>query len=689
MPPKKAAAATASKKAAAASDNKTPSSRKTSLSATATVVTKTTITKTTKRKASDLEDEDEEAPASAPAASKKIKPTPAEPETKNKPVAKNGASTVSSGKPKATAKKAAAPEKATAKRASDSESDEEEPAPKKTKAAVKVAPKKAALKKAPAKAAPKKNTKAAPIKAVTPVEDEDEEESVEGDEDDEEEEVAEPAIIVKAVPKKAAAKAAPKAAPKKVPAPKKIPAPKKVAAPKPPKAKKALPVLNTPPTQVLDVFVFGEGSAGELGLGSRKGADGKKVIDVTRPRLNPFLSAEDVGVVQLSVGGMHTLALTKDNKILTWGVNDQGALGRPTPQEGKMVELPAGGSDDSDSDSDDDDDSGLNPNEATPKAVDPSHFAEGTIFVSVHAGDSISFALTTTGLVYGWGTFRGNDGILGFRDGIKTAFTPLLIPDLKDITKIAVGTNHVLALDKKGKVFTWGAGEQSQLARRVVSRTAAGALIPREFGLKRKKIVHIGCGDYHSFVVDAKGDVYSWGLNSFGQTGVPKEEEENDSNAISVPTLVTSLAEYDIKQIVGGAHHSLACTTDGKVLVWGRVDNCESGIELDDLPKENVFFDDSDRPRYLIKPAVIPDINGAYVATGPDTGIAIATDGKAFSWGFSSNYQTGQGTGEDITEATEIDNSAVRGKKLVWAGVGGQFGIVAGVHEDTPKINGA
>ncbi|PBP19830.1 GDP/GTP exchange factor [Diplocarpon rosae] len=689
MPPKKAAAVTATKKSAA-STNGASSNRKTPVSATATVVTKTTITKTTKRKASDLDDEDEEAPVSAPTASKKIKPTPAEPAQNSKAVMKKVASTVSSAKSKAPAKKAAAPEKATAKRASDSESEQEEPAPKKTKAAAKAAPKKAALKKAPVRAAPKKTTKAVPKKAVTPVEDEDEEESdEEEEEEEEEEEVAEPPVMSKVVPKKAATEAAPKAAPKIALVPKKTPAPKKVVAPKQPKAKKALPVLNTPPTQVLDVFVFGEGSAGELGLGSRKGADGKKVIDVTRPRLNPFLAAEDVGVVQLSVGGMHSVALTKNNTILTWGVNDQGALGRPTPQEGKMVELPVGGNDDSDSDSDDDDDSGLNPNEATPKAVDPSHFSEGTVFASVHAGDSISFALTTTGLVYGWGTFRGNDGILGFRDGIKTAYTPLLVPELKDITKIAVGTNHVLALDKKGKVFTWGAGEQSQLARRVVSRTAAGALVPREFGLKRKKIVYIGCGDYHSFVVDDKGDVYSWGLNSFGQTGVPKEEEENDSNAISVPTLVTSLAEYDIKQIVGGAHHSLACTTDGKVLVWGRIDNCESGIELDDLPKDHIFFDESERPRYLIKPAVIPDIQGAYVATGPDTGIAVATDGKAFSWGFSSNYQTGQGTGEDITEATEIDNSAVRGKKLVWAGVGGQFGILAGIHEDTPTVNGA
>lgn len=104
---------------------------------------------------------------------------------------------------------------------------------------------------------------------------------------------------------------------------------------------------------------------------------------------------------------MHSVALTRDNKILTWGVNDQGALGRATPNEGKMVDLPEGGNGDDDSDSDsDDDDSGLNPSEAEPRQVDPSHFPEGTVFASVHAGDSTTFALTNTGLVYGWGTFR-------------------------------------------------------------------------------------------------------------------------------------------------------------------------------------------------------------------------------------------------------------------------------------------
>jgi regulator of chromosome condensation len=155
----------------------------------------------------------------------------------------------------------------------------------------------------------------------------------------------------------------------------------------------ALPTLNHRPTQPLNIYSLGANSGGELGLGPsvKSGTIGK-------PRLNPYLSGS-VGVVQVSLGAMHGAALTLDNKVLTWGVNDHGALGRDTSWEAKFVDADGG-------DSDSDDGGELNPKESTPAPADMTAVPSDTIFTQVAATDNATFALTSTGRVYGWGTFR-------------------------------------------------------------------------------------------------------------------------------------------------------------------------------------------------------------------------------------------------------------------------------------------
>jgi regulator of chromosome condensation len=270
-----------------------------------------------------------------------------------------------------------------------------------------------------------------------------------------------------------------------------------------------------------------------------------------------------------------------------------------------------------------------------------------------------------------------------------------------------MGNNHALALDNKGNVFAWGSGQQNQLGRRLVERTAKGGLVPREFGLPKNKIKFIACGSYHSFAIDNKSKVWAWGANSYCETGIPQGLGDNNS-IVAKPTLVESLKEYEIEYITGGDHHSLAVTKEGDLLVWGRLDGFQIGVKIENIPKDFITFDDKDVPRILHKPLKIEggsnntsnperfllincDSIGfkvSMVAAGSDTSIAITTDGKAYSWGFSSNYQTGQGTYNDVEVATLVENTAVRGKRLVWAGCGGQYSMLASPAEDTVMVNG-
>ena len=147
------------------------------------------------------------------------------------------------------------------------------------------------------------------------------------------------------------------------------------------------------------MYVFGAGSMGELGLGPTE-----KDRNVKRPRLNVHLSSEAMGgegVVDVAVGGMHVAALGSGGNVWTWGVNDQGSLGRDTKN---VVVGPLGTRDVIMKESDDDDEELLNVFESKPGVV--QGFPEGVKVVKLACGDSISVAIADDGLVYSWGTFR-------------------------------------------------------------------------------------------------------------------------------------------------------------------------------------------------------------------------------------------------------------------------------------------
>jgi len=189
--------------------------------------------------------------------------------------------------------------------------------------------------------------------------------------------------------------------------------------------------------------------------------------------------------------------------------------------------------------------------------------------------------------------------------------TPVLVPGLKKITRLAAGSNHVMALDSSGRVYAWGSNQQSQLGSKTYAQRSKAAipskyisLTPAPVYLSGKKIASISCGSYHSFAIDSKGQVYAWGLNNFGQTGINMGVGENGA-LIELPAVVRSLSSFHLQEIQGGNHHSIACCKDGTVLSWGRCDDNQMGIDLGKVTSE-MLKDDRGRPRILLLPTEVP-----------------------------------------------------------------------------------
>ncbi|RPA97100.1 RCC1/BLIP-II [Choiromyces venosus 120613-1] len=334
---------------------------------------------------------------------------------------------------------------------------------------------------------------------------------------------------------------------------------------------------------------------------------------------------------------LHGLALSQNWKY---------ALGRETKYTPPMRDV---GSDD-DSDSDSDGEEPLNPLESTPMLI--TAFPEGIVITNIAADDSISIAVTDTGKVYGWGTFRCSGGVLGFDEKTRIQSVPVLLPTLKNIVQVGVGTDHVLGLTRE-EMYTRGAMVSNPSSGDVSSRTRLNGLIPREFGLPQHQVKYAA----------TDGRVWVWGLNQYGQCGIYNPQHAGEDNTvIPVPTVVESLTKYNIVQTSAGEHHSVAATEDGELLVWGRLDGGQLGLDPETLPAKEVIRDVSGKPRYLSTPRAVPGIEFSFIGCGTHHHVAISREGQAYSWGYGGSHQT-----------------ATRGVKMVFSDAGGQFPILAGI----------
>lgn len=282
------------------------------------------------------------------------------------------------------------------------------------------------------------------------------------------------------------------------------------------------------------VLVYGSGECEQLGLGDDAPAEIKK------PRLIKLFTPP-IKVRQIACGGMHTLVLTTQGEVYSWGCNDEGALGR----------------------------SGA---ENVPMLVDKSLDNPMT---NVSAGDSHSIAYNTSlNMIYRWGLYR--NALSGKIEDVQKTPIRIGVKELKDLKlkKVASGAHHTLAL-ASGRVFGWGDPETGKTGRKLRSRNKnQQSLIIEAIGLK--KVHDIFCGVDSSFAIneDKNGNkhVYSWGLNNWGQLGIGHRENE------CTPTEIKEFRNKDIRTICGGAQHSIALTYDGKVYTWGKNEEGQLGI---------------------------------------------------------------------------------------------------------------
>ena len=274
-------------------------------------------------------------------------------------------------------------------------------------------------------------------------------------------------------------------------------------------------------------------------------------------------------IVAISAGGTHSLALTHQGDVWAWGANDVGQLGRPsdaatshitgkpprliqglngvvavTAGERHSVALKRDGTvwqwgNDTYSHIDAKDmwirgERAKSLTNSTPTQV------EGlTEIVQIAAGSQFTMAIKADGTLWAWGS--NSCGQLG-RPAVwreerlseipalvhpQYEYQPIQVSGITDVVAVAAGSYHVIALTRDGRVWTWGSNQFGALGLDTHGRPSAGVCVGSDsraftpppapyfsspFAIASlTDAVAVSAGSSNSFVIHRDGTLTGWG----------------------------------------------------------------------------------------------------------------------------------------------------------------------------------
>jgi hypothetical protein len=214
-------------------------------------------------------------------------------------------------------------------------------------------------------------------------------------------------------------------------------------------------------------------------------------------------------VTHVAAGVSHSLALKTNGTVWAWGENWECQLGDGT----------------------------RGPNRLTPVQV--SGLSGVT---NVAAGAYHSLAVKTNGTVWAWG-YNGY-GQLGNNTTASTS-TPVQVSGLSNVIAVAAGDSHSLAVKTNGTVWAWGNNWYGQLGNN--TRYDHKYTPIQVSGLSN--VTAVAAGQCHSLAVKTDGTVWAWGFNGNGQLG------DNSTVQKNAPVQVQALGAITL--IAAGGSHSL------------------------------------------------------------------------------------------------------------------------------------
>jgi alpha-tubulin suppressor-like RCC1 family protein len=337
------------------------------------------------------------------------------------------------------------------------------------------------------------------------------------------------------------------------------------------------------------------------------------------------------------------LALLEGGTVMAWGENGYGQLGPSNSSGPEKCEA-------------------VEPCSLKPVAV--SGLSEEVTAIAAGSGDD--FALLKDGTVMAWGD--NYEGQLGNASAGNESATPVPVctadespckPEsyLREVTAIAAGSYHTLALLKNGTVMAWGENSYGQLGvgSSTGPQTCDGYYACSTKAVKitsLSEVTAIAAAGEDSLALLRNGTVMSWGENESGQLGdgtstgpelcKPRGYEYSTACA-KTPVMVEKLSR-EVSTVAAGSDFGVALLKNGTAFAWGHNYEGELGDGTTSGPETCVPEDRSARPCSDIPVAVIGLSEVSTIAANGQHTLALLKSGRVKVWGGNYTGELGIGT---------------------------------------------
>ena len=291
-----------------------------------------------------------------------------------------------------------------------------------------------------------------------------------------------------------------------------------------------------------EVCAWGSGSNFQLGTGSTGLALTPHKVDALR----------EVTVRSLAASKFHSVALTLDGRLFTWGWGRGGRLGHQeshihSGNGAQIFPRPVGG-------------------------------LLGKKVIAVGAAKHHMVAVTSAGDVFTWGSNR--DGKLGYQ-AVDTQVVPRKVAALKNVvaTRAAAANRNTAVLTSDGEVYTWGANSYGQLGYGT-SDSGSNPSPRRVDALKGKVVRQVALSKRHAVVVMEQGEVYTWGNKRVaprrvmlaGARDAARSADVGEGPLVQFHTGVDEVHKPAAVMVSAADVHSCCLTRAGVILCWHSAD---------------------------------------------------------------------------------------------------------------------